>query len=401
LLRDGKILYVQARPIVGPNFVNRGPAETNKAYTSLLTSIQILLDDIEFDRGDWLYLLRSEDGSDRLIYRRKPLVISNFLWAPLIDEIEIEITRWGIYGTREGWSASGSFESAIFTHLFVIGWWNGREVDVYEPTLPSCASLVEWQNEGYLIMQRAGLNDLVFQLLGHLVRDGVVVGNVFEASHGRLVEFSDRAAVYDAVARIQRQGVIYRDIASGEIFITDTGVRFGGGVSSVILVQDKKKFEEEAEFWHWGKLERLFNKLKDAPFNNAWWTRKMSSMEILIPRLPSPSRPLPIIPNFAQLTFVFALFTAEPMEWLNWFIGSSESNPHSWLRKRLTAPDLPRSQRRRLPCSNLIIDEPLAFSSPRVRLRLTSSHHPYSRSSSRRILRDDVTETSDTSDSTL
>jgi hypothetical protein len=109
LLRDGKILYVQAGPIIGPNFVNRGPAETNKAYNSLLTSIQILLDDIEFGRGDWLYLLRNEDGSDRLIYRRKPLVISNFLWAPLIDEIEIEITRWGIYGTREGWSASGCF----------------------------------------------------------------------------------------------------------------------------------------------------------------------------------------------------------------------------------------------------------------------------------------------------
>ncbi|KIM89957.1 hypothetical protein PILCRDRAFT_2217 [Piloderma croceum F 1598] len=383
LLRDGKILYVQAKPIVGPNFVNRGPAETNKAYNSLLTSIQILLDDIEFGRGDWLYLLRNGDGSDRLIYRRKPLVISNFLWAPLIDEIEIEITRWGIYGTREGW-------------------WNGREVDLYEPTLPSCASLVEWQNEGYLIMQRAGLNGLVFQLLGHLVRDGVVVGNVFEASHGRLVEFSDRAAVYDAVARIQRQGVIYRDIASGEIFITDTGVRFGGGVSSVILVEDKKKLEEEAEFWHWGKLERLFNKLKDAPFNNAWWTRKMSSMEVLIPRLPSPSRPLPIISNFSQLTFVFALFTADPMEWLNWFTGSSESSPHSRLRKRLTAsPDLPRSQRRRLPCINLVIDEPLALSSSRVRLRLTSSHHPYSRSSSRRVFRDDVTETSDTSDSTL
>jgi hypothetical protein len=245
-------------------------------------------------------------------------------------------------------------------------------------------------------MQCAGLNDLVFLLLGHLVRDGLVVGNVFEASHGRLVEFSDRAAVYEAVARMQRQNVIYRDIDSGEIFITDTGVRFGG-VSSVILVQDKKELEEEAEFWHWGKLETLFNKLKVARCNRAWWTRRMSSLELLIPRLPSPTRPIPIIPNFSKLVFAFALFTTEPMEWLNWVTGMAGRS-----RKRPAAPfDLTCSQRRRLPPIDLIIDEPLPLSTSRVRLRLTSPHHRYSRDSSRRTIRDDVIETSDASDSTL
>ena len=104
LLRDGKILFVQAQPI--PFLANHGPIEMNKAYNSLLTSIQILLDDIEFGRGDWMYLLRDEDGGERLVYKRKPLVISNFIWAPLIDETEIETTRWGIYGTREGRSTS-------------------------------------------------------------------------------------------------------------------------------------------------------------------------------------------------------------------------------------------------------------------------------------------------------
>jgi hypothetical protein len=402
LLRDGKILYVQAEPI--PNLSNYGPIKRNEAYNSLLTSIQILLDDIEFGRGDWLYLLRDDDGGDRLVYKRKPLVISNFLWAPLIDENEIEITRWGIYGTREGWSVhhSKKIGSYIFTRFFLTGWWNGREVDLYEPTLPSCASLVEWQSEGMLIMQRAGLLDLTFRLLGHLVRDGMVVGNVFEASHGRLVEFGDRAAVYQAVARMQRKNIIYRGIASGEIFITATGVRFGEGISSVIFVRDKMELEKEAEFWHWGKLEQLFNKLKDAPFNDAWWTRKMSSMEIIIPRLPSPTLPSPIIPNFSQLVFAFALLVSEPMEWLSWFTRSSESETPISSRNRLTAPlDSTYSQRRRFPPVDLIIDEPLDLSTSRVRLRLTSSRHPYFRRRFRRPIRDDATVASDTSDSTL
>ena len=104
MLRDGKILHVQAKPIVGPTIPDRGPVERSNAYNALLTSIQLVLDDIEFDRGDWMYLLRNEDGSDRLVYRRKPLVITKFLWAPRIDETEIEFTRWGIFGTREGFS---------------------------------------------------------------------------------------------------------------------------------------------------------------------------------------------------------------------------------------------------------------------------------------------------------
>jgi len=355
----------------------------NKAYNSLLTSIQILLDDIEFGRGDWMYLLRDEDGGERLVYKRKPLVISNFIWAPLIDETEIETTRWGIYGTREGW-------------------WKGKEVDLYEPTLPSWGSLVERQNEGHMILQRTGLVDLSFRLLGHLTRDGVVVGNVFEASRGRLVEFGDRAAVYEAVGRMQRKNVIYRDIASGEIFITETGVRFGRGVSSVIFVRNKDELEDEAEFWHWGKLERLFDKLKGAPFNNAFWTRRMSSTEVLIPRIPSPMRPSPIIPNFSQLAFAFALLVADPMEWLSWFTRSSESGAHGRSSKRLTAPfDLTQSRRRRATRGDLVIDEPLALSTSRMRLLMASLQHPYSRGSSRRIIRDDVTVTSDTSDTTL
>lgn len=281
------------------------------------------------------------------------------------------------------------------------GWWNGREVDIYEPVVPSCEKLVEWQSGGHLIMQRMGLKRFTFELLGHLTRDGVVIGNVFEASHGRLVEFSDRAAVYEAVATIQRKNVIYRDISTGEIFITGTGVRFGQGVSSVIFVPDKNKLEEEADWWHWGKLERLFNKLKDAPFNDAWTTRKMSSTELLIPRLPSPTRPIPIIPNFSRHAFAFGLFVTDSTRWLSWITRSSESKETNGSRKQLIAPMELMHSRRRTRRIDATVDEPLVLSTSRVRHLLTNSRHPYSRGNYRRTIFNHVTATSDRDDTTI
>lgn len=106
LLRDGRILFIQNEPIANPDLINDEIPSVSKAanqvYNSFLTTIQLLLDQIEFDRGDWAYLLRDEDGSYRFVYRKKPLVMSKFIWAPFIDESEIEITRWGLAQSREG-----------------------------------------------------------------------------------------------------------------------------------------------------------------------------------------------------------------------------------------------------------------------------------------------------------
>jgi hypothetical protein len=106
LLRDGRILFVQNEPITDPDLVNDEipgvSMAANRMYNSFLTTIQLLLDQIEFGRGDWAYLLRDEDGSYRFVYRKKPIVMSKFIWAPLIDENEIEITRWGLSQNREG-----------------------------------------------------------------------------------------------------------------------------------------------------------------------------------------------------------------------------------------------------------------------------------------------------------
>ena len=44
------------------------PVKRNSIYNTHLTYVQILLDDIEFGRGDWLYILQDDDGSHRLVY---------------------------------------------------------------------------------------------------------------------------------------------------------------------------------------------------------------------------------------------------------------------------------------------------------------------------------------------
>jgi hypothetical protein len=105
-MRDGKILHIQTKAITeaaGDLLDSNVRARLFATYYYFFASIQTLLDDIEFDRGDWLYILPNKDSTHRLIYKRKPIISDRFLWAPLIDEKDIEITRWDLLlGTREG-----------------------------------------------------------------------------------------------------------------------------------------------------------------------------------------------------------------------------------------------------------------------------------------------------------
>ena len=114
LLRDGQILHVQIDPF---NRMDLELLEEYSEYTSRLTSIQIMLDDIEFGRGDWLYILRDADGNSRFVYKRKPRWITNFIWAPYIDENEIQFTKWDLFGTREGFSNSEEHYNSIFIYV--------------------------------------------------------------------------------------------------------------------------------------------------------------------------------------------------------------------------------------------------------------------------------------------
>jgi hypothetical protein len=254
-------------------------------------------------------------------------------------------------------------------------------------------------------MHEAGLNDLTFPMLGHIVRDGAVVGVMTEASHGRLVEFTDRAAVYDAVARMQQKGIIHRNLHEGSVFITDSGVRFLG-ISAVIVVEDDEELEEQAQRWHWNCLKALFDKLKDKPFNDHPWMRKSPAPALLLPRLPSPNRSP--TPDFSKLQFIFSLFLTDPFKYYEWLSRAASSSDNRSVvrskRRKTTLSSLRPICRHGLHTIDLMTDEPIAGSWPspsHMRIELAGTHHPYFRGSSRRTIRGDVTVASDTSDSTL
>jgi hypothetical protein len=84
------MLIIQADPPRNPLLTIQ---DEDREYNSLLVIIQTMLDDIDFDRENWAYLVRDEDGCDRLLYRSKPFSLSCTIFLPLIDEKDIEITK--------------------------------------------------------------------------------------------------------------------------------------------------------------------------------------------------------------------------------------------------------------------------------------------------------------------
>lgn len=263
-------------------------------------------------------------------------------------------------------------------------------------------------------MQSSGLKHLTFPMLGHIMRRGEVVGLLTEAAIGRGVEFSDRDAVIEAVTEMQRKGVIHRSLNPGNIFITDHGVRFLG-ISSVLLMKDDESLDEEAEKWHWEGLRRCFAELKPKICNDAPTARKMCYPALVIPPLTSPTKPL-LLPGMSQWSAMFALYLESEFRYNRWrqrnissFDDDSEtdSNVTLYSQRHVSIPlilDMKFGRRRgsrEVELGSSESEGSTTGNTPHFRLRLRASHHPYRRESSRRDFRDDVTASSDTSDSTL
>jgi hypothetical protein len=397
------MLTIQADP---PRIPMPTIQDEDREYNSLLAVIQTMLNDIDFERENWAYLVR-EDGCDRLVYKNKAFSLKCTIWTTLIEEKDIEITKWGGMIFREGKiRRNNRAHQKIYCRL-PQGLWNGKEVDLCTPYLEgsSWAALAEWQTEGHRLMQSLGLKSLTFPMLGHIVRDGAVVGVLTEASCGRLVEFGDRAAVYEAVIKMQQKGIIHRSLHAGNIFITDSGVRFLG-ISSVLFFEDDAKLAEMAQRWHWDRLPKLFDQLKDQPFNDHPWMRKIPAPALLLPRLPLPSRSLPSLPDFSRLMFLFSLYISDPFkyhEWLQRAASSSDDRPVIRYKKRTVVLPSLQSVRRR---GKHGVDEPLLSSSAypsRIRIELPRSRLSYSRGggSFRRAMLDDVAVRIDSSKSVL
>lgn len=147
---------------------------------------------------------------------------------------------------------------------------------------------IERETEGHRAVQ--GL-DVSFQVLGHVIRDGEVVGIMTEHSYGRLVEFCDRSVVYEAFGRLQRNGILYQAAHESTIIIADGKVRLLG-LSTVIKYRrdERELLAERARVCYWELLDMIFGRLEGS--NNFYPLARSRHSARIIPRLPSPQRPL-------------------------------------------------------------------------------------------------------------
>jgi len=222
-----------------------------------LEIIQSVLDHNKFGLSNWGYLI-PEKGSYRILYRNRSIYrISCRTWAPLVDESEFEITQW------------------VSTYV-QLATWRGREVQLFVAYEDEIAKWVEEETKARELL--VGL-DVSFEVLGHVIRDGVVVGLILEPQAGRPLRQSDRAAAYNN---------------SNVMISTDEKVRFR--MTSYIVRFDKKDVEAMAKYQHWEALEGLFLGL--ATTRSVWIDYKtLGQHAILLPGLPSPERLLSGIRN--------------------------------------------------------------------------------------------------------
>ncbi|KAF8900426.1 hypothetical protein CPB84DRAFT_1847226 [Gymnopilus junonius] len=258
-------------------------------HAHFLEIVETLLPTIEFGKSNWAYLLPAPTGGYHILHKEKTFPrITCPTWAPLIYLDEIEFTVWGTLADRRGI-------------------WQGKEVDVWYGWNKVERWTVNRAMYGYRAVQ--GL-DVTFEVYGHLVgRDGSIMGLVSEAARGRIAEPSDRILIYQAIARMQRRGIIYKGCLTNRFII------FGGKVrltelNCITVIQDRDLLEKEAELWHWKELEQLFLEfdrigpygLYRIPLWRFWW---WSSEDLKYIRpLPSPERPLGgllLYPDFFEM----------------------------------------------------------------------------------------------------
>ncbi|KAL4267378.1 hypothetical protein AB1N83_003763 [Pleurotus pulmonarius] len=249
LWRDDQLLVLQAPPVLSAHedpstFDTASRERSTSDFCFGLEKIAALVHKLDFSRANWAYLTTRTDGSFNVIYKNKPLhpmISPGNLLAPLVEESEIITTKFISCEQRQGL-------------------WNGTEVDIMIGWNDQWMKLVEREIEGHRCLR--GL-DLTFEVLGHVTRDGQVIGIMTESATGRMVEYPDRAAVYDAITKVQSRGLLY-SVQESNIMIADGKVRLLS-LASIRKMRSGEGSAAEANRFHWDALRKLFEKLFQYP----------------------------------------------------------------------------------------------------------------------------------------
>jgi len=196
--------------------------------------------------------------------------------------------------------------------LFWEGIYNGQVVDLYIGWEDVWGGYITCESRGQKLMQSLGLGHYCFELLAHVSKNGTIIGLMMEAYIGRGITLADRSAVFEAVADIQRHGILLR-FSRNDIFITKQGVRFAS-VSSATKYQDQDALTEAAESLHWKTLADMFDNIDYDPFGGYLsCSRSMQAGSFVIPRLPTPGRPIAFTPEETVIRWAWSIVTSDEL----------------------------------------------------------------------------------------
>lgn len=300
LWKNGEVLSIQAEPYRRQNidysqssqcWSTRNFSSDKEAFFYLQEVLQTMLDTLQFGtENNWAHIVRQKDNTYSLIYTRKEFVhLKCPVWTKKVNLEDIEVTR--------------IVDCALWEGIH-----EGTEVDLFMGVHAVWSRFVAAESLGHKLMNEAGVSHYTFRLLAHVYKSGMIIGVMCEPIIGRRVCPTDRAAVFAAVADIQRHGILLGSLLPHDILITSEGVRFLN-ISGVRFHKDHDQLAAKAETDHWAELAKTFGPGMTAP-HTPLGSRTRDSLSYVIPRLPSPGRPVYTTPELAMMQFVWSVMTS-------------------------------------------------------------------------------------------
>lgn len=138
--------------------------------------------------------------------------------------------------------------------------------------------------------------DLTYEVLGHVMRDGNVIGLMTEPHLGRIVQSCDRALLYDAVSRMEQRRLVHMGPTTPNLLIDNGKVRLINLACIWYFNHDQEEdFKATAAIRHWETLEKVFSQMDPSTFYYIPnYLRKRQQNLHLLPAVPSVERPIRI-----------------------------------------------------------------------------------------------------------
>jgi hypothetical protein len=208
LLKDGNLMFLHMEQAYKEGQLT-GFAWVARAYDRGLGLVQTEIEKLPFGRSLWVDLRVGD--KDEVHFRRTKTPLFEVLCDPyegweIVDEKDIIVTK---FLSMDEWC----------------GFWRGREVDLRMAWDEDSAIRIRWISQGFKTMQGS---DLTFGVIGHVKRDGRIVGIMTERARGRLVQAGDRSLVDQAVSKLRKNRIRFDfpDPKSSILITDDRKVRF-------------------------------------------------------------------------------------------------------------------------------------------------------------------------------